>query len=91
MDWLRRQGGDDAHRILAIAPGTDRRTAQRFAYLGYKGGSEAGVLNMTYLARRTDGTWIAASASWNNSAAPVQTERLARLMMRALNLAAGDD
>ncbi|QAY79589.1 serine hydrolase [Sphingosinicella sp. BN140058] len=90
MDWLRRHGGDDALRILAIAPGTDSTTAQRFAYLGYKGGSEAGVLNMTYLARRTDGAWIAASASWNNPTAPVQTERLATLMMRTLNLAAAD-
>ncbi|PSJ37981.1 serine hydrolase [Sphingomonas deserti] len=88
MDWLRRQGGDEALRILAIAPGADTATARRFPYFGYKGGSEPGVVNMTFLAKRRDNGWIVATASWNNEAAAVSTERLGALMTRALNLSA---
>jgi len=71
MDWYRLQSrtavGKRALDILAVNPGLDI-DADIFPYIGYKGGSEAGVLNMTYLLRRRDNTWFAISVSWMNSA-----------------------
>ncbi|OHC91449.1 MAG: serine hydrolase [Sphingomonadales bacterium GWF1_63_6] len=85
LDWLRIHGGD-ALPIMAIEPGIAPADAKRWAYLGYKGGSEPGVMAMNFLARRKDGQWRAISASWNNPAARLDEARLVALMTRALNL-----
>jgi hypothetical protein len=66
----------------AIAP----TAATQFAYVGYKGGSEPGVIAMTFLLRRTDGGWRAVSASWNNPAAPVDEARFIDLVTRLVAL-----
>ena len=84
MDWLRVNGDDSARAILAISPGVDAGTAREFAYLGYKGGSEAGVINMTFLVRDRAGAWHAVAGSWNDPAAAVDNSRFAGLMARAL-------
>lgn len=86
MDWLRRQGGEGARGILAITPGfgTTAASAARHAYQGYKGGSEPGVINMTFLARDASGRWFAVAGSWNDPSAPVDNEAFAALMARAL-------
>ena len=39
--------------------------ASHWAYAGYKGGSEPGVLSMTYLLRRDDGKWFVVSLGFN--------------------------
>jgi hypothetical protein len=59
---------------------------EAFPYIGYKGGSETGVLNLTYLLRAKDGTWYAASAGWNDPKDSVETTKLTGLMQRALYL-----
>lgn len=89
MDVLRRQGGD-ALPIMAINPGIAPADAKRWRYLGYKGGSEPGVIAMTFLAQAQDGRWFAISGSWNNPAARVDEPRFVALMTRALNLIAAD-
>ena len=87
LDHLRR-GGGDALPILAVNPGIAPADAGRWRYLGYKGGSEPGVIAMSFLAQRQDGDWYALSASWNNSAARVDEARFVALVTRALNLLA---
>ena len=87
LDHLRR-GGGDALPILAVNPGIAPADAGRWRYLGYKGGSEPGVIAMSFLAQRQDGDWYALSASWNNPAAPVDEARFVALVTRALNLLA---
>lgn len=87
FDWLRVHGGD-ALSIMAIEPGIAPADARRWAYLGYKGGSEPGVMAMNFLGRREDGQWRAISASWNNPAARLDELRFVALMTRALNLLA---
>ncbi|PBN42508.1 serine hydrolase [Sphingobium sp. D43FB] len=87
LDWLRIHGGD-ALPIMAIEPGVAPADARRWAYLGYKGGSEPGVMAMNFLARRKDGQWRALSASWNNPAARLDEPRFVALTTRALNLLA---
>lgn len=86
MDWLRLHADDSAKAILAISPGLPPRTRAAVAYAGYKGGSEPGVANMTYLVQTRGGAWYAVSAGWNNTAAPVDTNRLAGLAARAVQL-----
>lgn len=40
----------------------------------YKGGSEAGVINMTYLVRRKDGRWFAVSCSQHDTSAALDED-----------------
>lgn len=87
LDWLRHQGGE-ALPIMAVNPGIAPADAKRWRYLGYKGGSEPGVMAMNMLAQGQDGAWYAVSGSWNNPAARVDEGRFVALMTRALNLLA---
>src|SRR3546814_20739954 len=49
MDWLRRHTetgpAAEARRILGLNPGIPADAASHWAYVGYKGGSEPGVLD----------------------------------------------
>ncbi len=56
------------------------------AYVGYKGGSEPGVLNLTWLIRSRAGVWHVVTGSWNNPAAPIEDARFIALMARAVQL-----
>jgi len=86
MDWLRREGGDTAHAILAVNSGLGSAGERNYDFLGYKGGSEPGVINMTFLLRNRAGQWHAVTGSWNNPAAALDEPRFALLMSRALAL-----
>lgn len=97
MDWLRARTEGEAGRratparaILAINPGVelDRKA---WTYVGYKGGGEPGVLNMTWLLQRRDGAWFAVSATWNDPARTVDTVELAGLMQGLIGLLATAD
>ncbi|MBV9931787.1 MAG: serine hydrolase [Alphaproteobacteria bacterium] len=85
LDWIRRSGDRTALDILAIEPGLPA-AARDYAYVGYKGGSEPGVMAMAFLVRRKDGSWAAAAGAWNDPAAPVDQAQLAALMGRLLSL-----
>jgi beta-lactamase class A len=87
LDRLRRQGGE-ALPILAVNPGVAPADAKRWRYVGYKGGSEPGVMAMNFLAQARDGDWYAVSASWNNPAARVDEAAFSGLLTRLLNLLA---
>jgi hypothetical protein len=84
MDWLRRNADDAARAILAINPGLNQQLRGELAYVGYKGGSEPGVLNLTWLVQSRAGTWHVVTGSWNNPAAPVEEVRFVSLMARAV-------
>jgi beta-lactamase class A len=97
MDWLRAHTEGEANRravparaILAINPGAelDRRV---WTYVGYKGGGEPGVLNLTWLLGRRDGAWFAVSATWNDETRTVDTAELVSLMQGLIGLLATAD
>ena len=88
LDWLRKQGGETPLSLLAINPGIDPATRGKFDYVGFKGGSEPGVVTLNFLVRRKDGRWLAIAAGWHRNDAGVEENRLIMLMTRALVLLA---
>lgn len=88
LDWLRKEGGETPLSLLAINPGIDSATRGKFDYVGFKGGSEPGVVTLNFLVRRKDGRWLAIAAGWHRNDAGVEENRLVMLMTRALVLAA---
>lgn len=86
MDWLRRDGDGPTRAILAINPGIGP-AARELGYVGFKGGSEPGVINLTFLVRNRAGIWHAISGSWNNSEAALEEARFVGLMARAVQMA----
>ncbi len=86
LDWLRLNADAETKSIMAVNKGIAKGDAARFRYLGYKGGSEIGVMSMNFLVQAKDGRWYAVSGAWNNPAAPVEEARFLGLMNRALAL-----
>jgi len=94
MAWLDAQGstaaGKEALRILAINPGPGRALAGPFAYVGYKGGSEPGVLNMTLLLKGKAGRRFVVTVGWNDTTDnAVSALQMAMYVERAGQLLAG--
>ena len=86
---LRSRNSAAAMSAMAINPGVAPGATKDWAWLGYKGGSELGVISMSLLGeRKSDGKWFVVTASWNNPKAPVATETLVGLVTRLLALAA---
>ncbi|MCE7933228.1 MAG: hypothetical protein DYG96_01410 [Chlorobi bacterium CHB2] len=70
--------------IMAINPGLSVDGAA-WKYVGYKGGSEPGVLNLTFLLQAQSGEWYALSAGWNNPTAPLAEDQFLGLVQRILH------
>jgi beta-lactamase class A len=88
LDSLRRRPDPVVLQILGVVPAMPNEVRQRLAYVGYKGGSEVGVINLTWLIRRKSGAWMVVTASWNNAAAAVDSDRFGFLAQRLLRLGA---
>ncbi|MFB0611442.1 serine hydrolase [Aurantiacibacter poecillastricola] len=80
---------ETALEILAINPAMPPPMRDEWDYVGYKGGSEPGVLNLTWLLRDMAGEWQAVTLSWNNPEAAVAEPTLNLIAMRAIALAKG--
>ena len=83
LDWLRVKGGDQALGMLAINPGG--ASPALFDYVGYKGGSEPGVIFGAWLVRTKQGNWYAVTGGWTNPAARIDEAKFLLLMNRALS------
>lgn len=77
--------GEPLRSILAINPGLVVDDAE-WPYIGFKGGSEPGVLHLSYLLQDASGGWWALIATWNDTEATVDTETLVGLIQRATDL-----
>lgn len=87
LDWIRVNDAGPARAILAINPGIGFAPGE-YRYLGFKGGSEPGVINLSFLVQSKSGQWFAVSGSWNDPKAAVDEARFVALMSRAVALAA---
>lgn len=73
-----------ASGILAINPGMERGQFGPWTFAGYKGGSEPGVLNFSWLLRDPAGQpWVLAM-TWNNPGENVSEARLIALAQQVL-------
>jgi beta-lactamase class A len=88
LDNLRRMNSQTARDIMAINSGVGPAAASKWRYLGYKGGSEPGVISMSFLAQSKPGDWYAISGSWNNRAKEVDNAVFVGLMTRLLDATA---
>ena len=92
LDWLRRRTKGKATRLgrelLAINQGL-RWSEERVRYAGFKGGSEPGVINLSWLVQLRTGGWYAVSASWNDPGKLLETKRFDALVRSLILLLEG--
>ena len=80
-----RDAGDPAVLpILSVNPSVAEQEATYWDYVGYKGGSESGVLNLSWLLKDKRGRWFAVVATWNNAEKNVDANKLELLAMRLM-------
>ena len=82
LDWLRTRGGAEALAIMAVNPQTPGDAD--FAYAGFKGGSETGVIYGSWLVRTRAGQWYAVTGGWSRPDAAVETLTFMSLMQRLM-------
>ncbi|MBL8859190.1 MAG: serine hydrolase [Planctomycetes bacterium] len=73
--------------VLSVNPGLPAMK-DVFEWVGFKGGSETGVLNATFLLRARNGRTFALSAAWNDPQAALDEERFFAIVGRAGQLLA---
>ena len=88
LAYIHRNAGADTRSILAINPGIGQDAARTWDYIGYKGGSEPGVLSYNFLLRSRTGKSYAVSVNWNNEEQSLQESELLALTTRLVNLLA---
>ena len=85
---IKLQRDDRMLELMAINHGLSGAAAKRWRYVGYKGGSEPGVMSMSYLLQSPGGKWYVATGSWNDSAKEVDQKKFAGLMERLVSVLA---
>ena len=74
-----------ARGLLSINPGLPV-DSHAWPYVGFKGGSEPGVLNLTFLLQSQAGQWCVLSVTWNDPAAALDQNRLLGLTQAGMDL-----
>lgn len=75
-----------ARAIMAVTPAVPEPKRADWSYIGYKGGSEPGVFNLTWLLQDKAGEWRILAMSWNNPDAPVEPAPFELIAQRILSL-----
>lgn len=86
MRFMRKTADPRAFEIMAISPNLPDNARGNWAYAGYKGGSEPGVLNLTWLLTDQQGRDHALVLSWRNDKTSVDQNALELLAQRILAL-----
>ncbi len=85
---LRDVGDPTVLDILAVNPSVSETDQAKWSYVGYKGGSETGVLNLSWLFKTELGAWYVVTTSWNNAENALDDTRLELLAARLIDLIA---
>lgn len=86
LDMLSNRGDPRILAILGVSPHLPPDAAARFQRIGFKGGSETGVLNLSWLLVGADGQRYVATASWNDPDHALDMQRFELLAMRLIAL-----
>ncbi len=87
MQMSERPGLEPVAEILSINPGLELDPAT-WTSVGFKGGSEPGVMNLNWIMERADGRVFTLSMTVNNSATLIDEMQMIRLASGAVNLLA---
>ena len=68
MQSLHQRSDPMVMQILSVNPGLSPAVAKQFSRFAFKGGSEEGVLSLTWLVENKAGDWYVVSQSWNHTA-----------------------
>ena len=71
--------------ILSINPTVLLKKGE-WGYVGYKGGSEPGVLQMTYILQSKKKNWYCVSMTWNNEREVLEEDKFFIVVGRVLEL-----
>jgi beta-lactamase class A len=82
---MRGMGNETMLNILSVNKGVTPTSSAKWTYLGYKGGSEPGVISMSFLGKSKAGEYYTITGSWNNPAAEVNNAAFVALMGRLLD------
>ena len=78
--------GAKVRDILSVNPGLPLDKS-RWDYIGYKGGSEPGVLNLSFLLRaKSSGQWYVFTGSWNDTESALKDADFEGYIERAIEL-----
>jgi hypothetical protein len=83
---MRRTADPKVFEIMAINPSATPAIKANWDYIGYKGGSEPGVINLTWLLTDNQGHDWVLTLGWNNPAAVVDDGKLQGIAQRILLL-----
>jgi hypothetical protein len=86
FDRLRRSNSATALDILGVNSALSPTERARFDTVGYKGGSETGVIAMGWLLKTKSDDWYAVAGAWNDVSQPVNNAAFSALMARAIAL-----
>jgi hypothetical protein len=88
MDWLRLNSENGPSvQIRGVLSINKRLTWSdtKWRFVGHKGGGEPGVLNLTWIAQRSDGLWFAISGGWNNASAPLDEDKFIEVLQAIIH------
>ena len=83
-------GGINVSEVLSINPGIPF-DAKVWPYVGYKGGEEPGVFQMTWLLKRSDERWFVMSMTVNNPDGPIDQAEFIYLASGGVSLLEEED
>ena len=83
---MRKTSDPEAFEIMAINESLSPSARENWSYVGYKGGSEPGVLNLTWLLTDKAGRDHALVLSWNNPDATLDQTALELIAQRIFSL-----
>jgi beta-lactamase class A len=94
MAGLALRGEKEAARplldVLSVNPGLNFDRGP-WPFVGFKGGSEPGVMNLTWLLRRDDGRWFVATFGFNDPARALDETKILAVVPSVFKLLAGHD
>jgi len=83
---MRKTADPEVFAIMAINPSATPSIKANWRYIGFKGGSEPGVLNLTWLLTDKDGRDWVLTLGWNNPSAALEEGKLEAIAQRILLL-----